>query len=138
VTGADFTTLANGVYTVVVSDGKTSLSGTGAYQLYFVLAPGSPGKPLTSGVPTTGQLAVGALDVYTFTAQAGQLVTATGSGGVDGGPFPFSIAVYDPSGATEATANFRAPASGAFTLVVFDGTTGRARTGSYGISITTQ
>ena len=138
VSGADFSIKTSGTHTVVAYDGSTGRAGSGPYIVYLVLAPGTVGTALSPGVVVSSQLAEGALDAYTFTAQVGNTVSVH-PGDADGGAFPFTIYVYDPSGKVAGAANygpvtFAALSSGTFTIVVYDGTTGRARTGPYSIS----
>src|SRR5437879_13827767 len=72
----------SGTFTVLVSDSQNFFyGGTGAYRLYFAHFPGAfvvpsgdEGGPLTSGSNYDGTNELGELDLWTFTANAGDRV----------------------------------------------------------------
>ncbi|MCW5554678.1 MAG: putative Ig domain-containing protein [Verrucomicrobiae bacterium] len=127
---ASFRATNSGPFTVVAS--TYYVNGTGPYILSLaktpggvVVAPGDTGGPLTNGWQHTGTIDVGDLDVWTFTANAGDnLVVRMGGTG-----FTPWVRLYGPDGAllsasTSATtanrdgeASFRATNSGPFTVV---------------------
>ena len=135
----------SGTYTVVVYDDSSGYASTGNYNLYFTLAPGAnKGGALVPGAVVSAQLAEGALDSYTFTAQAGQ-----GFGirvtDVDGGSLVPAFIVYDPTGTVVVNganggnvASFflAAQKSGTYTVVVYDDSSGYASTGNYNLYFT--
>jgi hypothetical protein len=134
-----------GTYTIVAYDNSTGRASTGDYNLYFTRAPSAnEGGPLSPGGMLSGAIDKGDLDSYTFTATAGQGVQLRL---VDtaGGAFWPGFEVYDPSGtrvvnpvsATDVAAtSFYAPASGTYTVVVYDKSTGSASTGDYNLYFT--
>src|SRR5262249_38074177 len=72
----------SGTFTVTVNDsGYTGYIGTGDYRLYFaqfpsafVVAAGDEGGPLTNGAVHDGVIQLGDLDLWSFTANAGDRV----------------------------------------------------------------
>jgi len=97
----------SGTFTVVISDGSTYDNHTGDYRLTLaktgspiVVSPGDEGGPMTNGVMHTGAISVGDLDVWSFTAQAGEALVVragiiTGSGNL----YPW-VRLYGPDGAS--------------------------------------
>jgi len=140
-----FAAQRTGTYTVVVYDGSSSLTSAGAYNLYLMVAPGADAcGSLTPGDVVSGQLAEGALDSYTFSAQAGQGVGIRVTD-VDGTNLIPAFIVYDPVGAIVVNGAFGAdvasdfiPArmSGTYTVVVYDESVGNASTGPYNLYFT--
>lgn len=91
-------TTNNGSYTVIVS---SATAGTGTYGLNvaaapgdFIVPPGDEGGPMESGANNPGIIALGDLDLWRFTANAGDSVMLR-----MGGAFTPLIRVYGPSGA---------------------------------------
>jgi hypothetical protein len=143
VTSTEFTTATTGTYTVVVYDVSSGYA-TGSYTVYFVLAPGADKDgSLTPGGEITGQLAEGALDSYTFTAQAGEGVFLRVVNASTGTLLP-AVNVYDPSGAPVivtsgqevASTEFTTAKTGTYTVVVYDASNGAASTGPYNLYFT--
>ncbi len=139
VAATNFTTQASGTFTVVVYDASNGAAATGPYNLYFTRAPGADkGGALSPGGVVSGQIVEGAIDSYTFSAQAGEGVQLRVTD-VSAGPLLPGFIIYDPTGAAVGQAvgedvagfNLSAPASGTFTVVVFDGTNGATGTGLY-------
>jgi hypothetical protein len=142
VASAAFTAATTGTFTVVVLDGTSAASGTGAYNLYLTVAPGAnEGGALTSGAVVTGTIDEGDLDSYTFSAQSGNAVQLSVTDVASGALTP-GITVYGPNGATVATTananvasiSFTAQAAGTFTVVIYDVSSGLASTGDYSLS----
>jgi hypothetical protein len=139
-----FAAAAAGTYTVVVYDWSSGFLGTGDYKLYFTRSPGAnAGGLLAPGSVTLGHLDEGEIDSYTFTANQGEgvflrLVDAAG------GTLVPAFAVYGPTGtavtsassANVASASFAAGASGTYTVVVYDLSTGLTSTGDYRLYFT--
>lgn len=108
------------------------------------MAPGAnENGPLTPATMVAGAIDLADLDSYTFTAtagQKGQLVAMDTAGG----PFVPALAIYGPTGALVtstygadmATANFSVTASGTYTAVVYDYSSGFASSGSYTLLLT--
>jgi hypothetical protein len=116
----------SGTYTVVIGD--RSLSGTGAYELFFTRRPGAnEGGSLPNGGSIAGVIALGDLDSYTFNASWGQgfQLQVADIGGTALTP---ELSIYDPSGSlahytwsnTVASISATAAASGVYTVVVGD------------------
>ncbi|MGA3267662.1 MAG: pre-peptidase C-terminal domain-containing protein [Verrucomicrobiota bacterium] len=119
------------LYMVVAS--SFNAGGAGAYALTlaeppepFVVSPGDQGGPMTNGALYAGNIAVGDLDMWGFTATNGNnLVVRMGTAG-----FNPEIRLYGPDGALEGTSangngggidtelDFRATNSGNFTVVL--------------------
>ena len=98
---------------------------------------------MTNGWTHTGTISTGTLDVWSFTAQAGQgLVVRVGDFTGTANLFPW-IRLYGPngaglggaSGAFAAEVTARATNSGVFTVVVGDGNTGIGGTGDYRLTL---
>jgi hypothetical protein len=140
-----FAAQKTGTYTVVVYDDSSGYASTGPYNLYFTLAPGAnAGGALSPGVVVSSQLAEGAIDSYTFAAQAGEGVGLRVTD-VAGGTFTPAFIVYDPTGAVVvdrayganvASDFFAAQKTGTYTVVVYDDSSGYASTGPYNLYFT--
>jgi hypothetical protein len=145
VAGAGISADASGTFTILVYDRSAQADAVGVYDLYTVVAPGTDAcGTLSPGGVVAGQLAKGAIDSYTFTAEVGQGV-ALSLTDVAGGALVPAFSVYDPSGAVAvnvavgddvASAGFAAPASGTYTVVVYDRTSGSDATGPYKLYFT--
>jgi hypothetical protein len=94
-----------GTYTVVVASNDTGNDATGDYTLNLALIPGSPvvsggdeGGGMTNGLNHTGQIHVGDLDQWTFTAPAGAAIIVR-MGEIDGDSelYPW-LRIYSPTG----------------------------------------
>jgi hypothetical protein len=142
--GADtvFTAASSGTYYVVFKDWTTTnVSGfdvdidTGSYALTMARLPGaqsddgSDGGTITSGLRRSGAIALGDLDVYTFSANAGDnIIVSIASLTSELSP---QMYVYQPDGALLATvqgdqgafAALAAVQSGTYFVVVKDWTT---------------
>jgi hypothetical protein len=134
------TATAGGVFTVVVGDGGAYIDGSGTYRLHLaqapaepVVSPGDEGGPLSNGATAQGTIHPGDLDVWTFTASAGDSIVVragelTDTGGTGG--FTPALRLYGPDGALlkSDAANLNAvevasvaTRSGTYTVVVADG-----------------
>src|SRR5439155_1598952 len=90
----------NGIYTVVVN--SYYANGSGPYTLNlaqspeaFVVSPGDQGGPMTNGSRHTGMIEAGDLDLWSFSANAGEsIILRMGSTG-----FNPDIRLYGPNGA---------------------------------------
>lgn len=139
-----------GTYTVVVKDATTNAANAGGYNLYFARLPGTTtipagdeGGTLVSGSTYNASIPLGDLDVWTFSANVASAIsiTANDSGGT--GFYPF-ILVYGPDGsllasdydAASATVSLTTSISGSYSVVVKDGTTNAANTGTYSLVYT--
>jgi hypothetical protein len=129
----------SGAYTVVLGDSSPDLTAAGDYDLYFTIAPGADkGGALAPGGMVAAHLDEGALDSYTFAANAGQTIVLQMTD-LAGGPLAPRITVYDPTGAIAATGKandvaavtFQAPSNGTYTVVLADSSDGFVATGDY-------
>ncbi len=132
------TAAVTGTFTAVVSDGNTQ-SQTGSYEIFYARAPGAnEGGLLPNGGSVTGTIRRGDLDSFTFAAQAGQSfhLRLADLGATALRPM---FTVHDPSGAVVAGDNApsvasvvaTAQANGTYTVILGDGNTNPAATGSY-------
>ena len=78
----DIVAPVTGTYLVLVASYDSGFDGTGTYRLTMThtpgpitVSPGDDGGPLTIGVASSGTIDRGDLDVWTFTATAGQHVS---------------------------------------------------------------
>src|SRR5438128_2599479 len=126
---------------LVVSDGNLAHSGdslgnTGTYRLHlakspgaFVVSGGDEGGDLINGATQDGSIHTGDLDMWSFTASAGDSIVVRVGEVTDGGNFEPQIRLYDPAGAQvgssagdlAAESAVTAPSSGTYTAVVSDG-----------------
>src|ERR1035441_1174725 len=136
----------SGTFTVVIGDGSQFHNHTGDYRLTLaktgspiVVSPGDEGGPMTNGVMHTGAISVGDLDVWSFTAQAGQALIVragriTGSGNLNP-----RVLLYGPDGTflggnndgTAGEVAVQATESGTFTVVIDDGSQFLGDSGDY-------
>ena len=141
-----------GIYTVVVFDsslGSVTDGGgdMGSYSLNLALAPerftvgiGDNGGPLPAFGNTIGEIFAGDLDTWGFFAQEGNEVNFTLSG-TSGDLVPW-LRVYDPDGmevinrsrAPEVAINLAINKSGAYQIIISDGSSSRGGAGGYTLS----
>ncbi len=135
-----FTASSTGTYTVVISDGSGSTANTGGYEIHYVRTPGAneQGELINAGI-RVGEIDLGDLDSFTFSAESGQSVLLSAvrtSGNLN----PW-IRVYRPNGTYEsgsyaqlvAQLSFTASSTGTYTVVISDGSGSTANTGGYEI-----
>ena len=98
---------ATGTYKVRVSSFDSGFDGTGSYRLSIVHTPppitvsaGDQGGPLTNGAIHTGEILQGDVDVWTFTANAGDRIAVHVGEIADTDDFRPWIRVWAPNGAT--------------------------------------
>src|SRR5439155_1704685 len=132
----------SGTFTVIVDSVGT---GTGTYRLSVaktgspvVISPGDEGGPMVNGTTHQGSIDTGDLDVWTFTANAGENIIVR-MGEFTTTTLTPELRLYGPNGAlldsgsgqaaTEVTA--RATNSGTFLVVVGDLGSGYVGTGNY-------
>jgi trimeric autotransporter adhesin len=132
-----YTATNSGTFTVQVSSFYAGQSGTYVLHLAefpeaFVVPAGDEGGPMTNGGNYSGTLSLGDLDIWSFTANAGDnIVLRLGSSGFSG-----NLNLYGPNGAFLKTAggnstdwelDYTATNSGTFTVLVssyYQGNTG--------------
>jgi hypothetical protein len=140
----------NGTYLVVVSDGNGGLNGAGAYRLTLaktgdpvVVSAGDEGGPMTNGVQHSGTILTGDLDLWTFTASAGQAFVVRVGEITDTNTFTPWVRVYAPGGATVGSASGASAAevsaaasgSGTYLVVVGDGNGALSGSGNYRLTL---
>lgn len=133
----------SGTYTVIITDESTGEDATGSYDLYYARVPGaSDDGCIANGQTADGVIELGDIDSYNFLANAGTSVVVTVTD-LDNGPlFPW-VGLFGPSGfitsdsdSVSAQINRTLTATGEFTLIVLDESTGEDATGNYRIDIT--
>lgn len=143
----------SGTYTVLIS--AYYAGTTGNYRLNLAKAPGAfqtsggdEGGPLTNGLPYTGRIDLGDIDIWTFdvnqddqvTVRAGEIPVPPGQ--ADPGFYPFirvigtqGTVVDQSTGDTDAGVSFRATLSGTYTVLVSSYYAGAA--GDYRLNVAT-
>jgi len=141
---------ATGSYTVVVASGDAANVGVGTYVLTLAAAPGTivvpsgdEGGNMTNGLTYAGNLPVGDVDQWKFSATQGDYVVV--SMGETAGTADFTpwIRVISPSGAVVsntwnalvAQGGFQAPLTGTYTVIATTGDAGNDGTGSYTMTL---
>ena len=126
----NYTATNSGTFTVLVSSWFSG--GTGTYALHlaqipeaFIVPPGDEGGPLTNGANATGTIALGDLDIWTFTANTGDKINLrVGTTNFDGwlelfGPDGKLLVSGTGDGSADAYINnYTATNSGTFTVLV--------------------
>jgi hypothetical protein len=140
----------SGTFLVVVGDGNSALSGSGAYRLTLaktgdpvVVSAGDDGGPLTNGVMHTGIVSVGDLDLWTFSANRGDALVVRLGEITDTNTFTPWLRLYSPDGtpldsgfgAVAAEVAVTATNSGTFLVVVGDGNSALSGSGSYRLTL---
>ena len=136
--------VSTGTYTVIINDESSGEDATGSYDLYFAKGPGaSDDGVLPNGGVVSGEIELGDLDSYSFTANAGETVylrvadTET-TEFVDSAFFP-NIILLGPSGGFITNANGALVgdiaqtlvSTGTYTVIINDESSGEDATGSY-------
>ena len=134
----EFTANQTGTYTILVDDGNiNSPDGTGTYQLFlfrarasFVVPSGDDGGSLVNGGDPQGTITVGDLDIWSFTANAGEgIVLSVARLSDTGGAFLPEVRLYGPdgllaagnSGTLAGRITYSATQTGTYLVVVDDG-----------------
>ena len=127
-----FTATNTGTHTVIVDNSVVS-TATGAYRLTLaqapgaiLVAPGDEGGPMTNGVAHVADLPPGDLDVWSFTASAGESLVVKVGQITQTNNFAPWVRLYGPDGAllggdfaaTAAEVTTRATNSGTFLVVI--------------------
>lgn len=134
----------NGTYTVRVMDSSFGNDETGSYNLFYARAPGANDDGfLQNGERTSGEITLGDIDSYRFTANAGETVylraADTDSTQFVSADFTPAVLLLGPSGAliTSATGALVADVAraltvtGTYTVLVLDESQGEDATGNY-------
>jgi len=141
----------SGTFMVVAGDWSNGYAGSGAYRLTMVksgdpitVSPGDHGGPLTNGVTHTGDIYVGDLDIWNFTASAGENLTLRVGELISGSALHPALWIFGPTGAQldsylasgfAGEVSVRATNSGTFTVVVGDWSNGYAGSGAYRLTL---
>ncbi|MFO1476961.1 MAG: hypothetical protein U1F98_09965 [Verrucomicrobiota bacterium] len=140
----------SGAFLVVVGDGNGGLSGSGDYRLTLaktgdpvVVSAGDNGGPMTNGVMHLGTIQTGDLDLWTFSANAGDALLVRMGEITDTNTFFSWVRLYGPNGRLLASAYNTASAevavsatnSGTFLVVVGDGNGGLYGSGDYRLTL---
>ena len=137
---------ATGTYNVLVASFDTGFDGTGTYRITSVHTPGpysvataDDGGSLTNGFTHTGEIVRGDVDVWTFTANAGERITLHVAEIIDSDDFRPWIRLWAPSGASlgdtaglaaDVIDDIVAPVTGKYTVLIARFDTGFDGTGS--------
>ncbi|HXJ56814.1 MAG TPA: hypothetical protein VNU68_09130, partial [Verrucomicrobiae bacterium] len=147
---ASFRATNSGTFLVVVGDGNNSFVGSGPYRLTLAktgspvqVSDGDEGGPLTNGIMHMGFVDVGDLDLWSFTANAGESFVVRAGETNSGSSFAPALRLFSPDGvfldvsatASGAEVSFRATNSGTFLVVVGDGNNGFVGSGSYRLTL---
>jgi hypothetical protein len=141
-----------GTYLVVVASADPGVDGTGTYRLTMTHTPGpitvsagDEGGPLTNGGIHTGEIVQGDLDVWTFTATAGDRIAVHIGEIAETDDFRPWIRVWSPTGTTLGSAfgtdaaelgDLIAPVTGTYLVVVASADPGVDGTGTYRLTMT--
>lgn len=144
---ADVAAPSTGTYKILVASFDSGLDGTGTYRLTMArssgpvyVAAGDEGGPLDNGGVHTGAIVQGDVDVWTFTATAGDRIDVHIGEVTDNNDFRPWIRVWAPNGASlgstsgvEAAAldGIVAPATGTYFVLVASFDSGLDGTGTY-------
>lgn len=140
----------SGVFTVVIGDGSAYLNGSGDYRLTLaktgspiVVSPQDEGGPLTNGFVEIGTIDVGDLDVWSFSARAGDaLVIRTGKYTAGDTLSPW-VRLWGPDGSylgggdsgTVGEVSLHATNDGVYTVVIADGSAYIGNSGDYRLTL---
>ena len=119
----------DGMYTLVLLDSSGSGANVGTYSLHYAKAPGSnEGGGISDGQVLTGEIELGDLDAFVFSAQAGTEVGITMTEVVSESSLTPGITVLGPTGdpiitnagSVSAFVSFVAQENGVFTIIARD------------------
>ena len=141
-----------GTYLVLVASFDRGVDGTGTYRLTMTHTPGpitvsagDQGGPLTNGAMHTGEILQGDLDVWTFTATAGDRIAVHIGEIAETDDFRPWIRLWAPNGATLGSAfgtdaaeigDVIAPVTGTYLVLVASFDSGVDGTGTYRLTMT--
>ncbi len=138
-----------GTFIIVISDGSASRGGSGTYRLsvaqsgrHASVSAGDEGGAF-QGASVSGAIVRGDLDVFSFSAFAGDSIVLELNETIDGGSFAPWLRLYSPSGAlignvtgtTNAQVSTTAASAGRYVVVVTDGNSNLDGLGSYELSV---
>jgi hypothetical protein len=139
----------DGNYLAVVGDGASGIGGAGNYRISlalapekFAISPGDDGGPVPQSGGILGEITTGDVDVWSFEANAGDVVTIAmeEQGGTALTPW---WRLYDAHGqllrsqfhASLAQFQITVPQSGLYFIVATDGSAGLGGTGTYQLTV---
>jgi predicted secreted protein len=140
-----------GTFIVIASDFSGGFAGSGTYRLTLaktgdpiVTSAGDEGGPMTNGVMHSGTIDVGDMDVWNFSASAGDSLVVRMGEIVNGSSLTPYLRIYGPNGALldgfgssgqAAEVEIRATNSGTFTVIATDLSGGFSGSGSYRLTL---
>jgi hypothetical protein len=140
-----------GTYLVLVASFDSGFDGAGTYRVTMAatpgpitVSPGDDGGPLTNGALHTGEILEGDLDVWTFTANAGERIAVHTGEITDTDDFRPWLRLYAPNGTvlastsgTDAAAidGALAPVAGTYLVLVASFDSGFNGTGTYRLTL---
>ena len=141
----------SGTFTLVAGDHTSSFTGSGTYRLKLVKTsgpivtdPSDEGGVLTNALTQTGNIVIGDLDIWNFTAEEGQhIILRMGELVANSSLTPF-LRLYGPDGAflaqflsspVAAEVEISATTSGTFSVVASDFTAAYTGSGTYQIKL---
>jgi hypothetical protein len=140
-----------GNYLVLVGSFDSGFDGTGTYRLSLAktgaavtVSPGDQGGPLTGGSTHTGTMLLGDLDVWTFSANAGDRIGVNVSQLTDNNDFRPWVRLYAPTGVVLANNSgtetalidgATAPVTGTYLVLVGSFDSGFDGTGTYQVTL---
>ena len=143
---------ATGTYTVLVASFDSGFNGAGTYRLTMTHTPGpisvaggDQGGPLTNGATHLGEILRGDLDVWTFTATAGERIAVHAGEVSDNDDFRPWIRLWAPNGAVLASTSGTgasvidaavAPVTGTYLVLVASFDSGFDGSGTYRLTVT--
>jgi len=141
-----------GTYFVLVGSFDSGFDGSGTYRLTvdstgsaITVSPGDDGGPMTNGATHTGELLQGDLDVWTFTATAGERIGIHIGQVTDNNDFRPWIRLWAPNGAVQASTSgvaaavidgVAAPVTGTYHVLVGSFDSGFDGSGTYRLTMT--
>jgi hypothetical protein len=147
----DIVAPATGTYTVQVASFDSGFNGTGTYRLTMthspgpvMVAPGDQGGPLTNGGIQIGEILQGDLDVWTFTAAAGERIALHIGQVTETDDFRPWIRLWAPNGASLGSSagvdaaeigDVIAPVTGTYLVLVASFDSGFNGAGTYRLSM---
>jgi hypothetical protein len=139
-----------GQYTIIVSTADAGNDATGDYRINVLrsgaavtVSPGDQGGPMTNGAIHTGTILTGDLDIYTFSANQGELIAvAVGeiTGTADYTPWirliaPNGALVANTWNAAAAQVQVNASLTGTYTVILSTADAGNEATGDYRVNL---
>jgi hypothetical protein len=131
--GVSFRATNSGTFMVIATDNAAFITGSGTYRVELaktgssiVILPTDEGGSLTNGVMHTGMIDIGDLDVWSFTANAGESITVRMGEMVPNSTLQPYLLLYGPDGVllssygssgVASEVSVRATNSGTFTVI---------------------